>query len=164
MTTPAFEKFKILIEDPLKSISADPKSLTNPTYLSGSIRHEANALKKGINGRKLPALIASYDADSINEQKVQPKTSRLHKDSYTVTSTRSVNIYGVVATIDDNSEPGEYILEIDELLHDVKRAIPFKDLKFVSAGFILDNDDASLGLAGFLLKVTYDYTEKFNYD
>lgn len=161
MTTEAYRKFVELIEEPLKSIATDDECITEPCYLSGSIRHEANSLKRGTKGRKLPAVIATYDSDEITEQRTQPKTSRLKKDQVTVISERNVTIYGVVATIDEESVPGDYIKDIDELLSDVKRVMPFNNLKFKSVGFILDNDEQSLGLAGFLLKISYNYTENY---
>lgn len=164
MTTPAYKKFKEIIEDPLNNISQGNGFLTNPIYLPGSIKHEAGLLKKGTQGRRLPAIIAAYAEDVVNSQKQQPKMNRLEKDSYEIISNRTVIIHGVVKAFETGEKPGDYIEDIDNLLYDVKKALSAKELSFTQVGFILDNDDETMGLAGFSLKVNYKIYETMQYD
>lgn len=165
MSLALYDAFVKTVETPLKNIdpAIDPKYYTKPLYLPGSIRHEAESLKKGLNGRSLPAVIAMYEEDDLIQQKQQRK-SRTAKLNYDIKNERSIIIHGVVRAFNDGDVPGDYLRDIEELLHDVKRALNDEELKLVKVGYILDNDDQSLGLAGFVLKATYNVTENFEYD
>lgn len=138
--TPPYELFLESVVTPLSNIEG-------VKYRKGHIRVNADSLRK--NANNLPCVMASYIDDEILEQTRHRPVSRTNSTTVTIKSNRKIAVHGIVSSIDGLDD--DYLEKIEDLLHKVKAALRHGNLKFIKVGYILDTEQQSLGLAGFVL-------------
>lgn len=148
--TPIYQQFIDSVVTPLSNIDG-------VKFRKGHVRVDADKLRKFPD--RLPCVMASYIKDDVLEVGRTKPIARTAVSSLVINSKRKIAIHGIVSSIEDMAD--DYLEKIEDLLAATKNALRNSNLKFTEVAYILDTEQQSLGLAGFVLFVELTMNENY---